>query len=315
MGLFLFNPAVFANSAMWGQVDIIGTFFLLTAFYLLLVREKFFLAGIFAGLSFLSKPIFLLALPIFGVFFFQRLFFPKKKSIQLPSWLNVMKFAQFLSAILATIWLFSLPFVLPEKLKRLFGWLAEPFFLYKNLLIEISQRYPYSTVNAFNFWFLAEGKFWLTDKRDFLFFNLNQWGTLVVILFSVFIILKTATLFIKKRNDLVLLFSFVLLCMAAFLFLTRMHERHFLYLLPFLLIVVGYKKKLLIAYVILSLSYAANLYFALQSYLTSEKFSFGQAITYSLSLINVIVFFWLLYLFSFNKGKDGFLKIRACFSK
>src|SRR5699024_1073850 len=67
MALYLFCPAVWLNSAVWGQVD---GFCLLVGIWalLLLLDEKYLLCGVVYGVALLLKPQQIFLLPIF-VFF------------------------------------------------------------------------------------------------------------------------------------------------------------------------------------------------------------------------------------------------------
>src|SRR4030042_3404133 len=65
--IYIFNPAVFFNSSMWGQVDGIGNLLIFGSLFFL-IEKKLTPSAIFAGLSFTFKPIYLFTLPIFLVY-------------------------------------------------------------------------------------------------------------------------------------------------------------------------------------------------------------------------------------------------------
>lgn len=62
MVIYAFNPAIIYNSAIWGQVDSINTFFILLVI-MLMVSDRLELAGIFLAVAILTKPQSLVMLP------------------------------------------------------------------------------------------------------------------------------------------------------------------------------------------------------------------------------------------------------------
>src|SRR3990167_10040495 len=89
VSFYIFNPAIFANSAMWGQVDGLGAFLMLLSLYLYTKQKIIFLSVVLAMVT-LFKPLYLLAIPLFAVAQLRRDF--KKLFILVP--------VTFLSAIL-----------------------------------------------------------------------------------------------------------------------------------------------------------------------------------------------------------------------
>lgn len=298
LSLFLFNPITFFTSAMWGQVDVIGTFFILGSFYLLFQRKKVILSAIFLGLSLLTKPIFLLGLPIAGMVF-------------LNKWLGGQKIGKFASLFflttLATVWLVTINFIPLDQKINLKSLIVKPFLLISQQVIKNGQWYPYTTINAFNFWYLVDGRFWLTDQRIFFGLNLNQWGIFLLAFTAFLVFLKTVYSGQNgKKSYSFYLFTFCILSYATFLFLTRIHERHLFYTLPFLLLLSVKTKRLLVGFLVLSLTYTLNLYFALENFLSSGRYTFSPLLMFSLSFTNLLIFFWIFleYIFWDKKLKN-----------
>lgn len=302
--LFLFNPAFFVNSSMWGQVDIVGTFFIILALYFFL-KDKFFLTGMSIAVALCTKTIYLLAIPVFLISFWLKKNFKK-------NWRFVLKKTFiFTFGLIIIAWLINAPFTAFKKV-NFYQFFSHPIILLFNRYQVISQRYPYNSVNAFNFWGVVNKAFWLSDDRKFSFFSYRQWGILlnsIVIFLSLikFILLfkfKGEKLFFYRFN-LILAVSFV----SSFIFLTRIHERHLYYGLPFLLIAAIYNYRLFIAYFIFSIIYVLNLHFALEYYYRGGAYIFDWRLINLLSLGNLLLFIWIfIELFFLNPKNESRFK-------
>jgi uncharacterized MAPEG superfamily protein len=131
--LFAFNPAIWANSAVWGQVD---SFFMLfiVACLLMQMKGKLPQAAFFIALALLLKPQALL----FGVFLLIDVIRARNAMVWLLSVLTGI----------ATMAVLALPFAVG----RGYGWMVE---LYSGTLAS----YPYASLNAFNVLSLLGGNF------------------------------------------------------------------------------------------------------------------------------------------------------------
>lgn len=224
--LYLFNPAVFANSSLWGQVDSLTAFFSLLAVYLASKNKKVFSATILA-IGTLIKPQAAFVLP--GIIY---LFFKNKWKVK-----------EIISYAVSGLIVFILGFIPFNNTSNLFG------FILKRLSVSASQ-YPYGSVNAFSFWGLFG--FWKPD-------NVTFWIGLVVSVILISIL--TITIYKKKLTNGQYLISSVSF-LITFLLLTRMHERHLLPVLaPLLLASIG-NPVILVVYFGLSVTYLANLGYA-----------------------------------------------------
>ncbi len=282
--LFLFNPAVFANSSMWGQVDIIGTLFVILALYFL-KKENFLFPAIFSALALTTKTIYLLILPVFIIFSFK---ISKNKKRQFI-WFIKKMFIFFITLGLV-FWLVFYPFT--DVKNGFFNLLKNPFLLAFDRYKIISSRYQYASVNAFNFWALVDEKFWTSDLRSFLGLSLFNWGNIINL--AVIISSLLALLYKRKENLLYQIsLSLSVLFLSSFLFLTRIHERHMYYIFPFLLISAILKKRLMIAYFILSFTYVLNLNFGLEYLYQDKVYIYSRPLIILIASINVLMFFWL----------------------
>lgn len=234
--LVLFNPAFFYNSAYWGQVEAIPLFFVLGSFYFLLSPRRYILSAALFSLALLSKQTAVVFAPIFALAFVFRF-----------GWWKTIK-----SLLVSTtvFWLAFLPFYTRG------GRLLFPVQTYISKILTGSVS-DFATDHAFNFWALVTGLAKISDWTPSLFgLPFWWWGALLtsallaVILYGIF----------KKQDAVTLLFAATLLPFATFLFMTRIHERHFEPVLPFLLLLSVRDKKLLWIFVFLSIFHFANLY-------------------------------------------------------
>ena len=235
---YLFNPAILANSTLWGQTD---SFIALAALLWLygLKNNRLILSNLSLGLGAAIKPTVLLLAPL-------------RATRYLPL------------AILAFILTF-IPF--SPSFSQL------PQFILSRLFTTANQ-YPYTSVHAFNLWQLLHGS-WQPDAK----FQILGW-----LLFGIisFLFLIRAKFQLTPR-----LLAGVFL--AAFMLLTRMHERHLLPALPFLLLTSP------ALYVWYSFSYLLNLRFSYLAVTTTYQSQFlSFSATQIISLINLLGLGWLL---------------------
>lgn len=130
------NPAIFANSTLWGQVDSFTSVFSLLAVYLASVNPVF--SAISLALGTIVKPQAALAgIPILFI-----------------AYQNKWKIERLVTYGIAGLVVFILGFLPFTTLSNLFSFVGE------RLGVTLSQ-YQYTSVNAFSFWGL--GGFWQPD--------------------------------------------------------------------------------------------------------------------------------------------------------
>lgn len=267
--VWLFNPIVWYNSAVWGQTDsLVNLFFF--AGVLFLIKKDLVRAVIFFVLSLLFKGSLVLFLPlVFTYALFQK--YPLKK------WL--FAFCSSLLVIsLISVWFHPRP--------DLFVWL---FNLYQKRIFP--GEIGYLTANAFNFWWLVNpGK--VLDSIIYFGLPARAWGMIIVSLG-----LAISLFWLKRKpSSKRLFFSFCLISLIAFLFMTRIHER---YLYPFFLpatVLLGSVFGMIIPYAILSVSHLLNLYhlFWAPGIPTLVNLYNFSGFPVALSIINIAVFLYLL---------------------
>jgi len=277
--LFLFNPAVIANSTLWGQVDVLTCLFALGAIFFL--RKNQILSLTLLSFGVLIKPQAVMVLPVI-------------LAIQIA---KEWKFKK-----VFTFWLLS-------GAVGLLGF--APFYSSGNFISFVLERvsatlgqYPYGSVNAFNFWGLWG--FWVSDQTGVIPANII--GSVIVIIISLFVFLKLVKLKNKYYLGLAILF------LLNFLFTTRMHERHLLPTLAPLAIAAISSPILLLVYAGLSLTYLANLRYSFLWIAKQDNPFPGEFGVYFMIILNLILFLSLVLVFL--KTKKIFQnKLKLEFSK
>lgn len=224
---YLFNPAVIANSALWGQVDSLTSLFSMASLYF--ASSNLALSAVLLGYGTTIKPqVALVVFAVIFVFYKRRIGFKKL----------------FFYGIVGAV-SFILPFVLFSGDKNIF------LFVLERVGKTVGQ-YPYTSVNAFNFWGLFG--FWQKEGRSVL--NESVLGYVFTAIISALV-----AFFARKRKAgeyLVLTSSFL----SGFIFFSRMHERHLLAVFAPLAASLSVSPVLIVPYFSLSFTYLANLYYS-----------------------------------------------------
>ena len=161
--IYLFNPAIFANSALWGQVDSLTTLFILLALYIF--PKSYTLSAVYLAIGTLIKPQAAFVLPAILYLFIVH----KKKFLEILIYLSVG---------LTTFVLGFIPFSSQPSLTQ---------FIFNRLSISANQ-YQYGSINAFSFWGLFG--FWRPD-------NVTVWIGLGI---SAVFVTVVCIFFIKKKT-------------------------------------------------------------------------------------------------------------------
>lgn len=268
--LYIFNPSLIFNSAIWGQYDGVAILFLILSVYFCLIKKSSTLCAAFFSLACVTKPQSLQLVP-FLILYFVKNFKPQE-------WLYST-----LSFVGTTLMLFF-PFF-PQN----------PFYGIYYVVSGSTNLFSCTTCNALNLWGIIMN--WQNDMT--LFFNLPllYWGFILLFI-------SLAMIFGLKRitgNTSYLTISVSML--AFFMLLTRMHERYMSYFFPFLLIsAILLKSKALIGfYIYFSLIFLLNLYLPYSYYNNSvliTNLPFNNLITSNLfSFISLIAFLGFVFLF------------------
>ena len=270
--LYALCPAILINSAVWGQVDAVFTFFLVL-FLLTLSEEKYRKSAVFFSLAVLIKPQALLLSPLILLTLWE-----KRKNAGI-----LKKFIVCILTFLGIFFIFSLPFTVFKS----------PFYiinLYKNTL----SSYPYASLNAFNFFTLI-GANGVSMKETFLGISYGTFGT-VGILFS---ILFAGYIFIKGKDRSRFFFAAALLISGIFLFGAKMHERYLFPVIAFLFFAYILKKdkRILASSCAFSLLHFVNVtYIYLLSHNGINYALPPDSLASLISFLHIAAFFYMAYL-------------------
>lgn len=232
--LFLANPVIWYNSAVWGQTDSVINFFAILSFWFLF-NKKPILSVLSFALCLYIKISLVVFIPIFLVLFIKQKFSARQTlfSLVLP---------------LVLLGILTLPFSFPDEP---FGWLI---MIYREKVL--TNQLQVITANAFNLWAL------LTDIKEqphsqlILGLSYQLWG-MILFLFSFIPLLYKLW---KKPDFKVAVWVLVLTSLASFILLTNMHERYLYPMFPYLAILVAINLSLLPIYMAVSGINLLNLY-------------------------------------------------------
>lgn len=238
--LYLINPSTIFNSSVWGQIDAIPTFLLTYSLYQLGERKAIMQSSVAGALSFLIKPLNISILPI--MFVREIKSFSIKKIIVSISLAILVSFA---------IIIFFFP--------------ADPIFGALGHLFNSINMYPYTSLNAYNFWALFG--WWKPDTT--LWFNLpyHIWGYILYALVLCIIFVPYLRKKVKIGTQLDY-FACALSSFGFFLFLTRIHERHLFPVFALLIIsaCIFRSRVLIISYIALAIINFINLFYSYYYY-------------------------------------------------
>jgi dolichyl-phosphate-mannose-protein mannosyltransferase len=193
--LYLFNPVVFLNSALWAQVDSVYTFFILLT-VAALTAKKLPAAGILFAVALLIKPQSVIFAPLLLFALVER-----------RSWKTTIYTAMSGFAIFAAL-------LIPFSLGRHPLWILGQ---YKAMFA----MYPYASLNAFNAYALI-GANWAPATGAWLHISYGVWDAATL----VFTVTLAAWLFAARRDSAVIPFIALLITLLVFMFKAGMHERY-----------------------------------------------------------------------------------------
>jgi hypothetical protein len=203
------NPAIWFNSASWGQIDTIPVFFLLLT-GLLLQYRRFYLSVLALTGAILTKQSSLVFIPFYGIYLWRNTSF------------KTTVVAGFTA--LTVFFLTFLPFVA--------GWPLGAISTYLRL-IQVGSGSDYLTDHAFNLWWLLTGPGKIHDGTVYFGLPAFIWG----VVFSGGVLVWLGWQLWLRPTARQLWLSWILAIMTLFFLATRMHERYLapavmLFLLP-----------------------------------------------------------------------------------
>ena len=302
MLIYVFNPAIIYNSAIWGQVDSINTFLMLTAI-MLLISDRLELAGISLAIAILTKPQSLVVLPFIAVLMIKDL----RDKNRLSPRFALLRFIKIFIVSIFVFLILALPFYNDNVHGLIIG------------LVKIYAsgygQYAFNSVNAFNFWAILG--LMKPDNIVILSLSYKMWGyVLFGLLFAYVLICITKDRYgtntngnknineygNKNKRDILIYFAGAILLFGFFMFFTRIHERYIFPMFAPLVIVASMDKHLKYVYWVLTFTFLFNLYSVLQSFNNNMRVPYEHALV--VSIINLGIFIYMLICFSISsRGK------------
>ncbi len=247
--LYAFAPAVWLDSACWGQMDAVLVLLVLLCIRLML-RKKMLASSLIFALAVLVKPQALM----FGTVLLCGFVSDMLKDWRKGLW----SLAACVASALALVLVVALPF----SLGRGYGWLIQQY-------LSVLTSYPYAAVNAMNLFGVLGGN-WTAQETQLLGLSYQAWGA-----FGMAISVGAALFIYFRAGD-----RKAVLPMAAcellgvFVLGVRMHERYMFPILALtLLCALAYEdKRMLWIFAGLLVTNGANIFTVLQNeYILAEN--------------------------------------------
>ncbi len=249
---YLLNPAVIANSALWGQIDGIAAMFILAVLFF--ASEWPIVSAALLGVGVLFKWYVLLILPCAVLI-----------------WLRDAGWRKMLACVVVTAAVIVGGFV-PFAAKPVFSFLLERAGT-------TLQQYQFTSANAFNLWAL-----WGMWKPD------AGWPVVAGVLLAVVLMAAVLIGLWKLDSEPARFLAAALLLFGSFLVLTRMHEHNLLPVLAPLLVAAAGLPGLWISYGLVSATYLANIRFAFVWITQEFRLIFPSWVIGLFSVVNIVVF-------------------------
>lgn len=268
--VYLLNPAIIINSSIWGQVDSVYTMMLVIMCYLI-VNKKLPYAYVAFGIGILIKPQMMIFAPILIWAIVEQVFldgFDKRKFL--------VNLFSGLGAILLMV-LLVLPFGIEKVINQYFNTITS---------------YPYTTVNAYNFWAII-GKNWQDQTGTLFNIQYKHWGTL----FIVWIVMAAFYFCFKSKKDDSKYFmvpGFII--SAVVMFSVRMHERYMFPALVLILLAFLMKpaKEIFYSFIVLSAVHYMNVSHVLYYY-TGMNFSPKAVVPIIIGILSLAAVIYLIF--------------------
>ena len=268
--VYLFCPAIFLDSVVWGQTDSVYVVFVAWMFYLI-AKKKLIPSYFLFALAILLKPQAMMFAPVLIYGIIDHVFLED---------FNWKKFGINLGLGLVAI-LCMVIAVLPYGLQKVIS-------LYTNTV----GSFEYASVNAYNFWTLC-GKNWIGQSEVKLGLTYQTWGTIFILL----IIIATAVVnFRCKKTPAKYSYIGGILIIGVFMFSVRMHERYMYPAMAFLLLayVMKPRRDVFILYCLAAMHFFYNVAHVLFKY-DPSNYDWHSPVLFGISLLGMAVFAFAVY--------------------
>ena len=281
---YALNPAVIFNSAIWGQFDAIYTFFLILSL-LLIFESRPKLVAVAFMLGILTKPQSIALAPLMVFLIFRKY-----------NWRGLITS---IGAAIVTVFVVILPLEWTN---------GNPVTFLSDIYFGAYKTYAYTSVNAFNIW--GFGGMWKPDTQIFLFTNVYVIGWMMfgaLVAFTLYFVYKR----LGVSEELVILFSAFLLFFGFFMLPTRIHERYLFPAFSVMALLIPFVRKMRPVYAVLSGTYLINQAYVLSFLNANSYIPDGDPVVLIISLINLVVFLYVLVLTWRGLGNYNWLRMRA----
>ncbi len=206
---YLLNPVSLMGGAWWGQMDSLGVFIFLVAFFLA-IKGKPFWAGAVFMLSMMTKLQNMIYGPLFFLFIWQQVGFAG--------------LVQSLAGAGAAFFGLNIEFFLSKNMERVISSITVNY-----------DYFPLMSLNAFNLWWVAAGGRGMAVSDKITVLGITNAKSVGLYLFSSFYLFAALRLWGKKDLK-TFLEGLVIVNASFFLFQTQSHDRYAFPLIVFLLL-------------------------------------------------------------------------------
>jgi len=263
MAVYAFNPATIFDAAVWGQMDSVYTFFMVASLFSA-TRSRYELSAGLFSLAVLTKPQTVVLLPVLAYLMLRN-----------GGWKRAVSSA---AIFFILIFLVIIPFHWDNPIK----FLIDRYRGYN--------MYPYTSLNAYNFWALLG--FWKSDTVSHLGLSYQTWGVIAFLVFGVFVMWQ----FHRKPGARAAVCAVFLLMFGFFMLMTRMHERYLFPVFALLAMSLSPRHPPWL-YVGLTGTFLANLVYVMSLVNADKGIPDGHWSVYVLVPINAILFFYAIWSF------------------
>lgn len=231
--LYIFNPAIFFNSSIWGQFDSISTLLILSATLILVNKKIPEIAAVLVALALTIKPQAVFFIPAFSILFLLKI--------------NLRRLPSSLFVFITTFVITYIPFVSSNLVEQII-----------KINTQVGNVFKCTTCFAFNFWGLFGN--WKNDTNILAGIPFTYWGIMLTSL-SLIATLLLRPFRLKYHMPFIYL-TISLSIISFYTFLTRMHERYLFPFFCFFLIaaLLLRSRKLIYFYLLFSIISTFNLY-------------------------------------------------------
>ncbi|QQS38646.1 hypothetical protein IPM62_04665 [Candidatus Woesebacteria bacterium] len=231
--IFLLNPVIWYNSAVWGQTDAIVNFLAIASFYFLM-RKKLTTSALLYAICLYIKLSLAIYIPIYVI-------------VALHGKYKIKHYLITALICFVAIFMLTYPFAKLDS----FTWL---YSIYVDKVL--SHQLHVITANAFNLWAFLTGIHERPNSDIFFIYSYEMWGNALFLLSYIVVSISL----VKDTSHKSLVMALLVVSFSGFMLLTNMHERYIYPVFVPLTIIAGINRKYIKTLVIMSIINLFNLY-------------------------------------------------------